>query len=60
MCDTDGTDEEHDDEDNLQEDATLNDAVSEIADALNSSKIRRAVKLLEVALEIFHRAEILG
>lgn len=57
---TGGTEDEDDDEDSLEEDTPLNDAVLEIAEALNSSKIRRAVKLLECALEMFHGAEVFG
>ncbi|XP_047488430.1 condensin complex subunit 1-like isoform X2 [Penaeus chinensis] len=60
VVDEGGTEDDDDDEDSLEEDASLNDAVLEIAEALNSSKIRRAVKLLECALEMFHGAEVFG
>ncbi|XP_042876759.1 condensin complex subunit 1-like [Penaeus japonicus] len=60
VVDEGGTEDEDDDEDSLEEDTPLNDAVLEIAEALNSSKIRRAVKLLECALEMFHGAEVFG
>ncbi|ROT63466.1 hypothetical protein C7M84_018678 [Penaeus vannamei] len=60
VVDEGGTEDDDDDEDSLEEDTSLNDAVLEIAEALNCSKIRRAVKLLECALEMFHGAEVFG
>ncbi|KAG7154190.1 Condensin complex subunit 1-like [Homarus americanus] len=54
------TDEDDDDEDCLEEGISLNEAVSEVAMALKSNKIHRAVKLLEGALETFHGCEIFG
>ncbi|XP_042208169.1 condensin complex subunit 1-like [Homarus americanus] len=56
----DRTDEDDDDEDCLEEGISLNEAVSEVAMALKSNKIHRAVKLLEGALETFHGCEIFG
>nr|XP_045604996.1 condensin complex subunit 1-like [Procambarus clarkii] len=53
----DGSDD--DGEDTLEDGVSLNDAVSDVAEALKSSKIRRAVKLLEAAFELFSGAEIL-
>ncbi|XP_068224486.1 condensin complex subunit 1 [Palaemon carinicauda] len=57
-----GTDDDDDDdgEDVLDEESSLNDAVLEVASAMNKNNIRRAIKLLEAALNLFQGAEILS
>ncbi|KAK7066921.1 Ncapd2p [Halocaridina rubra] len=54
---TEGNDD--DDDDVLDENTSLNDAVMEVAQAFISNKTHRAIKLLESALEMFHGDEIL-
>ncbi|XP_064081670.1 condensin complex subunit 1-like [Macrobrachium nipponense] len=56
----DDDDDEDDGEDVLDEESSLNDAVLEVAAAMDKDNIRRAIKLLESALEMFHGAEILS
>nr|XP_053639720.1 condensin complex subunit 1-like [Cherax quadricarinatus] len=55
----DGTDDDDDNEDTVDNGASLNDVLSDVAEALKSSKIRRAVKLLECAFELFRGDKIL-
>ena len=46
-------------EDTLEEETDLSNAVKEVAEALSSNKLYRAVKLLQNALEKFSGAEVL-
>lgn len=48
-----------DDEDSLEDDASLDNVLKDVADALLSKKIERSVRLLKDALEKFCGAEVL-
>lgn len=56
---TSADDMECDDEDSLEDDASLDNVLKDVADALLSKKIERSVRLLKDALEKFCGAEVL-
>merc|ERR1711874_148009 len=60
VCDviTEDSEEDMDEEDSLSSDATLNSAVSDVADALNSNKYIRATKILRASFEAFDGAPV--